>query len=238
MKKIILTSLCVIAGIVIATKIFNIRKPIVYTLPPLPYEYNALEPYIDEATLHFHHDDHHRIAIELLNKTLKDYPETATISLDRLLKNPQHIPEKIRQTVIDQGGSHFNHSFFWTVMSPNGGGEPQLEIRKAIEKAFGSFDAFKEQFSTAAKQRYGSGYAWLCYDKQHDTLVIRALLNQDSPLTLGLIPVLCIDVWEHSYYLKYQYKRADFIDAWWNVVDWVKVNIYYLDALNGDTFRV
>lgn len=208
-------------------------KPVVYTLPALAYAYDALEPYIDAATLHFHHDDHHRIAVELLNKALAEYPQIAAVPLVQLLKNPHQIPEAIRQTVIDQGGSHYNHSFFWTVMAPDVGGKPDGHLLDALEKTFGTFEKFQELFAAAAKARFGSGYAWLCCDADKK-LVILSLANQDSPLTRGLLPLLCLDVWEHAYYLKYQYKRGDFIAAWWHIVNWPQVSRNYAAALRNE----
>jgi Fe-Mn family superoxide dismutase len=189
-----------------------------FTLPPLPYSYDALEPHIDARTMEIHHDKHHAGYVANLNKALVDYPEAGKQSIEDLLRNLDKAPEKIRAAIRNQGGGHYNHSLFWLVMAKSGGGEPGADLAKAIDGAFGSFNAFKERFSKAALGQFGSGWAWLSADG--DQLKIETTANQDTPLSAGRQPLLGIDVWEHAYYLKYQNKRADYISAWWNVVNW------------------
>lgn len=198
----------------------------VYTLPPLPYSFGALEPYLDALTMEIHHDRHHQTYIDNLNKALADYPELYNRSLEELLKNLASVPEPIRTAVRNNGGGHQNHTMFWTLMKQQGGGEPVGIVAQEIKRLFGSFQAFQEQFNTAAKTRFGSGWAWLSID-QAGKLVVTSTANQDSPLSEGLTPVLGLDVWEHAYYLKYQNKRPDYIAAWWHVVDWHRVEEYY-----------
>lgn len=190
-----------------------------FEVPPLPYAYNALEPYIDEATMHFHHDNHHQTYVTNLNNALANYPELQSKTIEELLSNLDAIPEAIRTAVRNNGGGHWNHTFFWEIMAPNAGGAPDGELAAAIDAAFGSFDAFKEKFKAAALGRFGSGWAWLVAAKD-GSLSIMSTPNQDNPLMEGKTAILGIDVWEHAYYLKYQYKRAAYVDAWWNVVNW------------------
>jgi Fe-Mn family superoxide dismutase len=197
-----------------------------YTLPPLPYAYDALEPHIDARTMEIHHNKHHQAYVDNLNAALLKHPAVAEIPLYELLSNIEQVPHDIRTAVQNHGGGHYNHTFFWAIMSPNGGGEPKGRLAEAINKKFGSFDAFKEQFNTAAKGVFGSGWAWLGIDKTGQ-LVIMAMPNQNAPLMVGLKPILGLDVWEHAYYLKYQNKRPDYIGAWWNVVDWEQVGEHY-----------
>lgn len=189
-----------------------------FEVPPLPYAYNALEPYIDEATMHFHHDNHHQTYVTNLNNALANYPELQSKTIEELLSNLDAIPEAIRTAVRNNGGGHWNHTFFWEIMAPNAGGAPDGELAAAIDAAFGSFDAFKEKFKAAALGRFGSGWAWLVAAKD-GSLSIMSTPNQDNPLMEGKTAILGIDVWEHAYYLKYQYKRAAYVDAWWNVVN-------------------
>lgn len=193
-----------------------------YTLPKLPYGYAALEPYIDKQTMEIHHTKHHQKYVDELNAALKDFPEVRKIALEDLLKNLDAVPDKIRTAVRNNGGGHYNHSFFWLIMGPHAGGEPTGKVKVLIDKNFGNFKQFKEQFTAAAKKVFGSGWAWLSLDKDGKA-VITSTANQESPLSLGLIPLMCLDVWEHAYYLKYQNKRPDYIDAWWNVVNWDQV---------------
>lgn len=198
-----------------------------YTLPALPYAFDALEPYIDAKTMTIHHDKHHQTYVTNLNAALDKHPELYEKDLETLLADVTLIPEDIRQAVINNGGGHVNHSFFWEIMTA--GGKDNSEIKAAITQAFGSFDAFKTAFADAAKARFGSGWAWLVTDADKQLKVV-STANQDSPLSSGLTPILGLDVWEHAYYLNYQNRRPDYIDAWFNVVDWDKVNELYKNA--------
>lgn len=194
-----------------------------FSLPPLPYPYDALEPYIDKLTMELHHTKHHAAYVNNLNKALESAPELANKSLEELLANNCAIvPEKIRTAVRNHGGGHINHSLFWEIMGPKAGGEPRGKIAEAITQTFGSFEKFKETLTEAALGRFGSGWAWLV-KTPHKKLEVYSTPNQDSPLMEGKIPILGIDVWEHAYYLKYQYRRADYVQAWWNVVNWAAV---------------
>ncbi len=208
-------------------------KLITYTLPPLPYAYDALEPYIDTETMKIHHDKHHQAYINKLNAALKGHPEVRSIPLEELLKNLSKVPEEIRSAVRDNGGGTYNHSFFWLVMTPKSTKEPSGKIKELIDKQFGSFDEFKKQFNKAAVSVFGSGWAWLVLDEQGD-LKVMTTANQDSPLSEGLVPLLTLDVWEHAYYLKHQNKRGEYIDAWWNVVNWEQVDKNYSQTQNTD----
>lgn len=189
-----------------------------FTLPPLPYAYEALEPFIDAQTMTIHHDKHHAAYIANLNKAVAQITELGLLEITHLLKNLDNVPEKIRTAVRNNGGGHYNHSIFWQMMKKNGGGEPAGELAKTIDAAFGNFSTFKENFSKAALGQFGSGWAWLVLDGKD--LKIEPTANQDTPLSSGKTPLLGIDVWEHAYYLKYQNKRVDYIAAWWNVVNW------------------
>jgi superoxide dismutase, Fe-Mn family len=200
-----------------------------YTLPALPYAYNALEPYIDGQTMELHHDKHHQKYVDDLNAALKGHPQLQEKSLEELLAHLDQVPESIRTAVRNSGGGHYNHSFFWLVMSPQGGGAPTGKISELISRDFGNFEKFKEQFNAAARSRFGSGWAWLSLDK-NGKLVVHSTPNQDTPLAEGLIPLLGLDVWEHAYYLKYQNRRPDYIDAWWHVVNWKQVEDNYEKA--------
>ncbi|MHC5218007.1 superoxide dismutase [Enterococcus sp. LJL128] len=193
-----------------------------YKLPDLPYAYDALEPNIDTETMHLHHDKHHNTYVTNLNGAIEKHPELGEKSVEALIADLDSIPEDIRGVVRNNGGGHANHTFFWEIMGPNGGGEPTGDIKTAIDEAFGSFDAFKEEFKTAATGRFGSGWAWLIVN--NGKLEITSTPNQDSPLMEGKTPVLGLDVWEHAYYLKYKNVRPDYIAAFWNVVNWDKVN--------------
>ncbi|EOI00167.1 superoxide dismutase [Fe] [Enterococcus haemoperoxidus ATCC BAA-382] len=193
-----------------------------YTLPDLPYAYDALEPYIDVETMHLHHDKHHNTYVTNLNAAIDKHPELGTKSVEDLIADMDSIPEDIRTAVRNNGGGHANHSFFWEIMAPNAGGAPTGDIKDAIDATFGSFDKLKEEFKAAATGRFGSGWAWLVLN--NGKLEITSTPNQDSPLMDGKTPVLGLDVWEHAYYLNYKNVRPDYIDAFWNLVNWDEVN--------------
>ena len=193
-----------------------------YTLPDLPYGYDALEPYIDVETMHLHHDKHHNTYVTNLNAAIEKYPELGEQSIEELVTNLNEVPEDIRTAVRNNGGGHANHSFFWKIMAPNAGGEPTGAIKEAIDQAFGSFEKMKEEFKTAATGRFGSGWAWLVLN--NGKLEITSTANQDSPLTDGKTPSIGLDVWEHAYYLKYKNVRPDYIAAFWDVVNWDQAN--------------
>lgn len=199
-----------------------------HTLPDLPYAYDALEPSIDAMTMEIHHSRHHQTYINNLNAALEG-TGLEDVAVDELVANLDRVPADKRQAVINNGGGHSNHSFFWTVMSPNGGGQPKGKVAEAIDSELGGFEAFKEAFTKAALTRFGSGWAWLSVDA-NGKLVVENSLNQDSPLMNGNTPVLGLDVWEHAYYLKYQNKRPDYIAAFFNVVDWDEVERRYQAA--------
>ena len=190
-----------------------------FEVPPLPYDYNALEPNIDEETMHLHHDKHHQAYVTQANGALEG-TEWAEKPVEEVLQNLDALPDDKRTVVRNNGGGHYNHSLFWEWMSPNGG-EPDGALRSAIDSAFGSFDDFKSQFKDAGVKRFGSGWAWLVHDGSGLSIV--STPNQDNPISDGKTLLLGVDVWEHSYYLKYQNRRPDYIDAWWNVVNWPKV---------------
>ncbi|HSJ62836.1 MAG TPA: superoxide dismutase [Gemmatimonadaceae bacterium] len=192
-----------------------------HTLPPLPYDYGALEPHIDARTMEIHHTKHHQAYINNLNTALEKAPDLQGKSLDELLGNLNAVPEQIRTAVRNNGGGHWNHTMFWQIMKANGGGEPHGKLADAITASFGGFDQFKEKFAAAATGRFGSGWAWLIADGS--TLSIESTPNQDTPVMEGKRPILGLDVWEHAYYLKYQNRRPDYIGAWWNVVNWDEV---------------
>jgi superoxide dismutase, Fe-Mn family len=202
-----------------------------YELPPLPYDYNALEPHIDEQTMRIHHDRHHGTYVTNVNNALANHPDLAALPVEQLIQNLGRVPEDIRTTVRNNGGGHANHSFFWQIMAPNAGGQPGGALAEAINQTFGSFDAFKDQFAKAAAGRFGSGWAWLTLDGS-GALRIESTPNQDSPLMDGRTPILGLDVWEHAYYLKYQNRRPEYIAAWWNVVNWPQVGKTY-EAARG-----
>jgi len=191
-----------------------------YEVPPLPYDYNALEPTIDEETMHLHHDKHHQAYVTNANKALEG-TEWADKPVEEVLKNLSAIPDEKRNAVRNNAGGHYNHSLFWEWMSPDGGGEPGGDLGAAIDSIFGSFADFKDRIKVAGVGQFGSGWAWLVHDGSG--LAIVSTPNQDSPISDGKTPLLGVDVWEHAYYLKYQNKRPDYIEAWWNVVNWAKV---------------
>ncbi len=200
-----------------------------HELPSLPYAFDALEPHVDARTMEIHHGKHHAAYVANLNAALEKAPSLFDVPLDRLLRNLASVPADIRDAVRNNGGGHLNHSLFWTVMSPRGGGQPVGELSTAVNSAFGSFEAFKEQFGTAAKTRFGSGWAWLAVNA-FGGLVVTSSPNQDSPVMDGMSPVLGLDVWEHAYYLQYQNRRPDYVTAFWNVVDWKRANELYVAA--------
>lgn len=206
-----------------------------YTLPKLDYAYDALEPHIDAQTMEIHHSRHHNTYVTKLNEALESVGHKGPECVAELISDLSKVPEKIRTAVRNNGGGHANHSFFWTIIGPNGGGAPAGDLAAAIDKTFGSFDKFKEQFAAAAAGRFGSGWAWLCV-KDDKSLCICSTPNQDSPLMRGVAecpgkPILGLDVWEHAYYLKYQNKRPDYINAFWNVVRWDEVAARYAKAI-------
>lgn len=201
-----------------------------YTLPVLPYPYDALEPHIDSKTMEIHHSKHHQTYINNINAGIAG-TEWEDLSVEALISKFNEVPEQLKQNVINNAGGHANHSLFWTVMSPDGGGHPEAEIAKAIEHELGGFEAFKDTFTQAALSRFGSGWAWLSVAPDQ-TLIVESSANQDSPLMHGNIPILGLDVWEHAYYLHYQNRRPEYISAFFNVVNWQEVNRRYLEALN------
>jgi len=199
-----------------------------YTVPPLPYKYDALEPYIDAQTMH--HDKHHAAYVKNLNAALADHPDLAKLPVDDLVKQLDRVPETIRTAVRNNGGGHANHSFFWQVMQKNSPGQPKAELAKAIDARFGGFSGFQEQFTKAAMRVFGSGWAWLSLDDKHQ-LSIETSPNQDGPWMAGRTPILGIDVWEHAYYLKYQNVRADYVTAFYKVISWDFANAQYQSGL-------
>ncbi|WP_180015367.1 superoxide dismutase [Acinetobacter sp. YH16031] len=201
-----------------------------YTLPELPYAYDALEPHIDAKTMEIHHTKHHQTYINNINAGIEG-TEWEDLSVEELVSRANQVPEDLKNNVINNGGGHANHSLFWTVMSPSGGGNPEGEIAQAIDKELSGFEAFKEAFTKAALTRFGSGWAWLSVAPDQ-TIIIESSANQDSPLMHGNTPILGLDVWEHAYYLKYQNRRPEYIAAFFNVVNWKEVNRRYLEALS------
>ena len=193
-----------------------------YELPLLPYDYNALEPHIDEQTMRIHHDKHHATYIAKLNAALEGHDDLAAKNIDQLVSDLGSVPEAIRGAVRNNGGGHANHAMFWQLMAPSGGGSPTGKVAEVITSVFGSYEAFTEQFATAAATRFGSGWAWRV--DGGDTLSVESTPNQDTPLMEGKKPILGIDVWEHAYYLNYQNRRPDYVKAWLNVINWDEVN--------------
>ena len=191
-----------------------------YTVPPLPYAYDALEPHIDKATMEFHHDKHHQAYVDKVNAALEGNP-LGDLPVQELLTRLDEVPEDKRNAVRNNGGGHYNHTLFWESMSPSGGGEPSGELADAIASAFGSFSDFQAKLKETGVNQFGSGWSWLV--KDGSGLAVVGSANQDSPISNGQTPLLGVDVWEHSYYLKYQNRRPDYIDAWWNVVDWGRI---------------
>ena len=199
-----------------------------YELPPLPYPTNALEPHIDAKTMEIHHDKHHAAYVTNLNKALESAPELAAKSAEDLIKDLASVPDAIRGPVRNNGGGHVNHTMFWQIMKPHGGGEPTGEIGVQIKADFGSFEDFKKQFNETTAKQFGSGWGWLVFDGGKLKIVTTA--NQDNPLSQGHYPILGNDVWEHAYYLKYNNRRPDYLAAWWNVVNWDEVNKRFATA--------
>ncbi len=193
-----------------------------HTLPALPYAFEALEPHIDAQTMQIHHGKHHQAYVTNLNAALEKAPELASWSLDQLCRDIAKVPEAVRTAVRNNGGGHWNHALFWQLMAPNAGGEPTAEVATAIQRAFGDFAHFRDEFQKAAMGRFGSGWAWLVAEKD-GAVSIMSTPNQDNPLMEGRTAILGLDVWEHAYYLKYQNRRADYVTAWWNVVHWGEV---------------
>ncbi len=189
-----------------------------FSVPPLPYAFDALEPHIDARTMEIHHDKHHAAYVTNLNKAVAESPELSKKPIEELLANLNGVPEKIRMAVRNQGGGHYNHTLFWQMMKKGGGGEPKGELAKALEKSFGSYSGFKEKLSEAATKVFGSGWAWLVVEGNQ--LKIESSANQDTPLSQGKQALLGVDVWEHAYYLKYQNRRPDYLAAWFNVINW------------------
>lgn len=200
-----------------------------HQVPPLPYPFDALEPHIDARTMEIHHDRHHAGYVKKLNAALEGHADLQERSVEDVLRDIDSVPEEIRTKVRQNGGGHANHSLFWTIMSPEGGGEPTGSLASAIDDAFGDFDSFKDELKSAGSGRFGSGWAWLVVGTNGDLEVVDTP-NQDSPLMDGKTPILGVDVWEHAYYLKYQNKRGDYLDAWWNVVNWPEVQRRYDEA--------
>ncbi|WP_285119192.1 superoxide dismutase [Lactococcus petauri] len=199
-----------------------------YTLPELPYAYDALEPFFDEETMHLHHDKHHQTYVNNLNAAIEKYPEFFDKTVEELVAYLDRLPEDIRVAVRNNGGGHLNHTMFWEWLAPNAGGAPTGDIAAAIDEAFGSFDDFKAEFKAAATGRFGSGWAWLVLD--YGKLKVVSTANQDNPISDGQIPVLGLDVWEHAYYLKYRNVRPDYIEAFFSLINWDKVNELYAKA--------
>ena len=193
-----------------------------YTLPDLPYDFNALEPYIDARTMEIHHDKHHQAYIDNLNKALEKAPALQDKIIEEILRDPSNWPEEVQTAFRNHGGGHYNHSLFWRTMSGNAGGQPTGELLDKINASFGSFDGFKKQFSESAISRFGSGWGWLSVDSAGG-LMVNSTPNQDSPLMEGLKPILGIDVWEHAYYLLYQNRRPEYVENFWNVINWEQV---------------
>ena len=199
-----------------------------YEVPPLPYDYAALEPHIDTATMKEHHDKHHTAYVNNLNAAIEKHPDLGKHTAEDLLRNLSSIPEDIRTAVRNHGGGHVNHSMFWTIMKPGGGGEPTGKIAEQIRKDFGDFAAFKKQFNETTAKQFGSGWGWLVWDGGKLAIITSA--NQDSPLSQGKYPILGCDVWEHAYYLKYQSRRAEYLGVWWNTVNWDEINKRFAQA--------
>jgi superoxide dismutase, Fe-Mn family len=203
-----------------------------HEVPPLPYDYSALEPTIDTQTMHLHHDKHHLAYVTNLNAALEKAPELQGKSAEDLLRNLNSVPEAIRPAVRNNGGGHVNHSMFWKIMGPNAGGQPTGEIGDAIKSTFGDFNTFKEKFNDAGVKQFGSGWAWLAGKKSGEVQIL-STPNQDNPISQGLFPIFGNDVWEHAYYLKYNNRRPEYLAAWWNVVNWDEINKRYASLKSG-----
>jgi superoxide dismutase, Fe-Mn family len=203
----------------------------VFKLPPLTYDYNALEPHIDATTMKFHHDKHHAAYVKNLNAAVNKYPQLKTKTVEQLLTSLSTLPKDIQTTVRNNGGGHYNHSMYWQIMGPKGGGAPTGAIATAIKNQFGTFDTFKSQFNEMGTKLFGSGWVWLV--RQKDQLKIITTPNQDSPIAQGLYPIMGNDLWEHAYYLNYQNRRPDYLAAWWNVINWTEVNNRFEKSLKA-----
>jgi superoxide dismutase, Fe-Mn family len=202
-----------------------------FKLPPLNYDYNALEPHIDAATMKFHHDKHHAIYVKNLNVVVDRYPQLRTKTVEELLTSLNELPKDIQTTVRNNGGGHYNHSMYWQIMAPKSGGAPTGKIATAINNRYGTFDTFKSQFNQAGTKLFGSGWVWLV--RQQGQLDIITTSNQDSPISQGIYPIMGDDIWEHAYYLNYQNRRPDYLAAWWNVIDWGAVNQRFAKSLKA-----
>ena len=203
-----------------------------FTLPKLPYAYDALEPHIDAETMKIHHDLHHQAYVDNLNKALAGQADLLKLPVDQLMRDLDKVPKDARQAVVNNGGGHANHTLFWEIMGPKAGGQPAGSLAKAIDAAFGSFDKLQAAVSAAGMTRFGSGWAWLVVDKDKKLAVLSSA-NQDTPLSNGQTPILGLDVWEHAYYIKYRNRRAEYVKAWWNVANWSAVAERYAKALKG-----
>ena len=203
-----------------------------FQMVPLPYAYNALEPAIDAQTVELHYSKHHQTYLSNLNGALEKHPELANLSIEQLMSDLNRVPEDIRTVVRNNGGGYYNHNIYWAIMGPNKGGEPRGQLAEAIRSTFGDFASFKDQIEKAGLGRFGSGWAWL--SRQDGRLVIHSTPNQDTPLAEGMFPIIGVDVWEHAYYLKYQNRRAEYLNAWWNVVDWAAVGRRYAAIRKGE----
>ncbi len=192
-----------------------------YEIPPLPYDYSALEPHIDAETMKLHHDKHHAAYVTNLNGAVEKHPELGKHAAEDLLRNLSDVPEDVRSVVRNNGGGHVNHSMFWTIMKPHGGGPPSGKIGEQIQKDFGGFDAFKKLFNETTAKQFGSGWGWLVWE--NGKLKVITTANQDNPISQGFYPILGNDVWEHAYYLKYQNRRPEYLAAWWNTVNWAEI---------------
>jgi superoxide dismutase, Fe-Mn family len=202
-----------------------------YSLPEMPYDYSALEPHVDAQTMQIHHSKHHQTYVDKLNAAIEGHDDLVFDSVHELMKNFDRVPDDIKTPVRNNGGGHSNHSIFWTIMGPNGGGEPTGEIASAIDSAFGSFKEFQDTFAEKATTLFGSGWAWLAL--KGGSLEIIQCANQDSPYMTGYYPVFGVDVWEHAYYLKYQNKRPDYVQAWWNTLNWDEINNRLKEGQSG-----
>ncbi len=202
-----------------------------YQVPDLPYDYNALEPYIDAQTMQTHHDKHHATYVSKLNTAVEKSTELQSMSPEELLRNLSNVPQDVRTAVRNHGGGHVNHTMFWQIMGPNGGGEPTGSIADAIKDTFGSFDSLKQEFNNTAANHFGSGWVWLVRTSGGQLQVIDTL-NQDNPMSEGHYPIMGNDLWEHAYYLKYQNRKAEYFDAWWNVVNWSEINKRFEQAMS------
>ena len=219
------------AALVLTPRIVLAQAKGPYTLPPLPYAYDALKKAIDEETMKIHHGRHHQAYVDNLNKAIEKAPDWKGRPIEEVLRNIDKIPKEIRQAVINNGGGHANHTLFWEVMGPQGGGQPKGKLADAIQSTFGSFEKFQDELSQSAMNRFGSGWAWLVVDG--GKLRVYSTANQDSPLMQGHTPILGIDVWEHAYYLRYQNRRGDYVKAWWTVVNWDNVSQRFDKAMKG-----